>query len=89
MSLHDIFNGILSSLNEAALDDSLWPLVSGRIDDACRMRGNALIMARGHSQADGEIFFARICRHGERNEECERSMRWLVIAHPASSRADS
>ena len=73
MSQQDGFAGILSSLSEAALDDTLWATASGRIDEACGMRGNTLVMARGHSQEDGEIFFARICHHGERNEDWEQT----------------
>ena len=53
------YGDVLSSLDEAALDDALWPAASARIDDACGMRGSTLVMARGHSQADGEILFAR------------------------------
>ena len=73
MSQQDKFAGILSSLHEAALDDSLWPTASGRIDKACGMLGSTLVMGRGHSQVDGDIFFARVCRHGERNEDWERA----------------
>ena len=73
MSYHDPFTGILSSLHEAALDDSMWPAASGRIDEACRTQGSTLVMAAGHSQEDARIFFARICRHGERREAWEQS----------------
>ena len=73
MSHLDNFAGILLSLNEAALDDALWPAASGRIDEACGMRGNTLVMARGHDQADGEIFFARTCRYGARHEDWEQT----------------
>ena len=68
----DQYAGILLSLHDAALDDALWPAASARIDEACGMRGNALVMGRGQSQQDGEIFFARICRRGERHEDWER-----------------
>ena len=71
MSDDDRFAGILSSPHEAALDDALWPAASGRIDQACGMRGSTLVMARGHSQADIEIFSARTCHHGERDEDWE------------------
>ena len=73
MSQQDRFAGILSSLNEAALDDSLWPAASGRIDEACGMRGNTLVMAEGHSQTDIEILFARVCHDGERDEDWEQT----------------
>ena len=54
-------------------NDSLWPTASGRIDKACGMLGSTLVVGRGHSQVDGDIFFARVCRHGERNEDWERT----------------
>ena len=73
MSDDDRFAGILSSLHEAALDDALWPAASGRIDQACEMQGSTLVMARGHSQVDIEIFFARVCHHGERDEDWEQT----------------
>ena len=73
MSHHDRFASILSSLHDAALDDDLWPAASGRIDEACGMRGSTLVMARGHSQVDIEIFFARTCHHGERDEDWEQT----------------
>jgi DNA-binding CsgD family transcriptional regulator len=69
----DQYASTLSFLQEAALDDALWPAVSGRIDETCGMRGNALVMARGHSQVDAKIFFARVCHHGERFEDWEQT----------------
>ena len=72
MSHHDKFGEVLLSLHEAALDDALWPAASGRIDEACGMLGSALIVGRGHSQIDGQIFFSRICHRGERLEEWEQ-----------------
>ena len=73
VSQQDKFNGILSALNEAALDDALWPAASALIDEACGVRGNALVMGRGHSQEDGEIFFARLCYRGEHLEDSQQS----------------
>ena len=73
VSQHEKFGSVLSSLHDAALDDALWPAASGRIDEFCGLRGSTLVVATGHSQADADIFFARICRHGERLQEWERS----------------
>ena len=73
MSQQDRFGSILSSLHEAALDEALWPAASGLIDEVCGLRGNTLIMARGRSQIDGDIFFVRTCRRGERIEDWERA----------------
>ena len=72
MSHHDKFGEVLLSLHEAALDDALWPAASGRIDEACGMLGNALVVGRGRSQEDGQVFFSRICYRGERTEEWEQ-----------------
>ena len=73
MNRQDKLAGVLSSLHEAALDDALWPVASGRIDEACGLRGNTLVMARGQSQVDLAILFARVCHHGERHEDWERT----------------
>ena len=62
---------ILPSLNNAMLDDVHWPLAFGLIDDACGIKGNALVVGKGRSQEDGRIFIARFCQRGVRNEERE------------------
>jgi PAS domain-containing protein len=72
MSQHDIFNRVLASLHEAMLDDAHWPATSALIDDACGIKGSALVVGKGHSQADGQIFFGRFCYHGQRYEDRER-----------------
>ena len=72
MGLQDTFDHALASLNEAGLDDAYWPVASGFIDEACGATGNSLVV--GHGFGDNvEIHFARICRHGERREDFERS----------------
>ena len=72
VSQQDNVAGILLSLHEAALDDVLWPKVSGRNEEACGILGNGLVMGKGSSQVDGEIFFARFCSRGERRQDRER-----------------
>ena len=72
MSPHDAFDGILTSLHDAMLDDAHWATTSRLIDEACGIRGNALVVGKGRSQADGEIFLARFCYHGERHPDRER-----------------
>ena len=72
MEMRDPFERIMASLHDAMLDDTRWPAVSGLIDEACRIRGNALVVGKGRSQADGEIFLSRFCYRGERREDCER-----------------
>ena len=75
---------VLSSLYEAMLDDARWPAASASIDAACRTKGNALVVAKGHSQADGQIFFARFCKTGEREEDDER--RYFDLYYPIDER---
>ena len=72
MSPHDAFDGILTSLHDAMLDDAHWGTTSRLIDEACEIRGNALVVGKGRSQADGEIFLARFCYRGERRPDRER-----------------
>ena len=73
MSQHDMVNRVLASLHEAMLDDTHWPTTSGLIDDACGIKGNALVVGSGHSREDGQILFGRFCEHGQRYEDRERS----------------
>ena len=47
MSQLDTFNGILTSLHQAMLDDARWPLTSALIDEACGTAGNALLVGEG------------------------------------------
>lgn len=72
MSQQDAFNRILASLHEAAFDDAQWPVTSSLIDEACGVWGNALVIGKGQSQRDGEIFLARFCYHGQRHEDWEQ-----------------
>lgn len=63
---------ILMSLYAAVLDDDHWAAASLLIDEACGIKGSALVTGKGHSQADGEIFLARFCYRGERRQDRER-----------------
>ena len=65
MCHYDDINAVLSSLHEATLDQTLWPAVSARIEDACGTGQNPPAMASGTSREDGNIFFARFCGRGE------------------------
>ena len=71
MDRQEALDRVLVSLNEAMLDDRHWPVTSALIDDACGMQGNALVVGKGRSQEDGQIFLARFCYRGVRNEERE------------------
>ena len=72
MSLQDTFDRVLSSLNDAALDDAHWPAASGLMDKACGATGSSLVVGHGFGDDVG-IYFARICRRGERRQDFERS----------------
>ena len=72
MTQLDKLNQVLTSLGEAVFDDAHWPVTSALIDDACGLKGSALVVGRGHSQKDAQILFARFCYRGQRHEERER-----------------
>ena len=72
VNLHDAFNDILTSLHDAMLDDAHWAATSRLIDEACGIGGSALVVGKGRSQADGQIFLARFCYRGERRPDRER-----------------
>ena len=72
MSQLDTFDRILASLHDAMLDDAHWAATSLLIDQACAMKGNALVVGKGRSQEDGQIFLARFCYRGERHADREQ-----------------
>ena len=84
MSQQDAFDRIVAALHDAALDDAQWPAASALIDDACRMKGNMLVHGDGDSSQDIEIFFARLCYHGQRHDELERL--YFTDYHPTDER---
>ena len=72
MSQQDLFERILASLHEAALDDARWPATSGLIDEACGAKGNSLVTGVEAARDETRIFFAPICYRGQRHAEFER-----------------
>ena len=72
MNPSDIFDRILLSMHDAMLDDAHWPATSRLIDEACGIRGNALVVGKGQSQKNGDILFSRFCYRGERYPDRER-----------------
>ena len=72
MRRDDPFNRILAALHEAALAPRRWPAAAGLIDEACRMRGNALVIGSCGTRQDLRIQFSRFCYRGERHREMER-----------------
>ncbi|MCY4562895.1 MAG: hypothetical protein OXE40_00265, partial [Gammaproteobacteria bacterium] len=83
MSQLDTFNRILSSMNQAMLDDAHWPAASALIDDACGMTGNELVIVQG-SGDDARVLFARFYQRGERCRDLERS--YFELYHPWDER---
>lgn len=84
MSGQELFDHILASLYDAALDDALWPETSGLIDEACASKGNSLTFGDGASQDDIEIFYARLCYRGQRREDLERQ--YFEVYYPLDER---
>ena len=79
-----MFERILRALHEAVLDDDLWPVASGLIDEVCGTKGNMLLSGNGASQDDIEIFFAQFCYRGQRREDLERE--YLGTYHAVDER---
>ncbi len=67
MDRHDKFNGILASLHEAMLDDSLWPAASVLIDEAVDINGSHLVISEGL-----EFHYQQLRYRGEGSDELER-----------------
>ena len=68
MSDQDAFEGILASLHDAMLDETLWPATSALIDEACGLHGNALLVGQGPKEAVRVLcpgFYLRGQRHAE------------------------
>ena len=84
MSGLELFEHILGSLHEAALDDACWPSTSGLIDEACGSKGNFLTHADGVCDGDVEIFSARFCYRGQRRADLERL--YLETYYPLDGR---
>ena len=83
MSDLDAFEGILASLNEAMLDDALWPATSALIDEACGTTGNALMVGEGPSNRMRALFVGFYHR-GQRRKDLERE--YLGVYHPIDER---
>ena len=83
MSQQDLFDRILASLHDAALDDARWPAASRRIDEAFGTKGNALLVGQG-PEDDIEVSFMGLYMWGERHEEIERE--YLATYHPHDER---
>ena len=65
------FDQILTALHEASMDDARWPHVANLVDEACGLNGNALVVGKGQTQRDVELYVARFCFRGERQPDWE------------------
>ena len=84
MSGQDAFDGIVAALHDAAFDDAKWLAASALIDDACRIKGTALVHGEGDAQDGVEIFLARFCYRGVRRDDLVRE--YFDVYHPADER---
>ena len=78
------FEQILASMQEAVFDDTRWPTTSGLIDEACRIKGNALLFTDQSSVGDVEVFFTMFCYRGQRHRELEHM--YFDVYHPMDER---
>ena len=83
MGDQDAFGRILTSLHDAMLDDARWPGVSARIDEACGLTGNDLIVSEGPQDDHRVLFVGAYCR-GQRREDQERD--YLENYYPTDER---
>ena len=72
MMKREAFERILTSLHEAALDDTRWPSASALIDDALGVHGNCLAFADLNSSKELQFLFVGIFFRGQRHHELER-----------------
>ena len=78
----DAFEHILASLHDAMLNDARWPAVSGRIDEACGLKGNGLMVGEG-PQDDVRALFVGLYLRGQRRGDVERN--YLENYHPSTN----
>lgn len=71
MSELDMYERIQALLHKATLDDTWWIAASELIDIACKAKGSYLAFGEGTVENGINIFFSRLCYHGQRNLELE------------------
>ena len=70
MSEQEVFNRILASLHEVALDRD-WSRATALIDDALNTHGSSMAFSEGTREEDILIYFAWCFRHGQRQWDIE------------------
>ena len=71
MNQRDLFERLLPSLHDAALDDTLWPATSRLVDEACGTTGSSIVVAE-RIGGDVKVASAAFYRRGERRLDLER-----------------
>ena len=61
----DTFERTLAAMYDAMLDDARWPVTSARIDEACGIKGNHLLVGEGPMD-DRRVRFVGIYGRGQR-----------------------
>ena len=83
MSQQDTFERVLASMQDASLDDSLWPTTSALIDEACGATGNGLFVCQDSGERVG-IVHAAIFFRGQPCEDLQRE--YVEIYHQVDER---
>lgn len=73
MSAEDSFERTVAELHGAALDDSRWLSAASLVNEACGVRGHALVFGEGSAVPDRRALFMRFCFGRERRDDWERT----------------
>ena len=85
MTEWEVFDRILASLHEAALDVAHWSTASALIEEALGAHGSSMVFGDGRSQEDIQIYFAWSYFRGQRHRELERD--YFENYYPLDERA--
>ena len=85
MTEWEVFDRILASLHEAALDVAHWSTASALIEEALGAHGSSMVFGDGRSQEDTQIYFAWSYFRGQRHRELERD--YFENYYPLDERA--
>ena len=83
MGARDVLESVVAALQDAALDDTLWPRTSALIDEACRATGNSVIVSEGFGK-DGRVVFGGLYYRGHSRQELLQE--YLKNYHPHDER---
>ena len=84
MDQQDLFERILASLHDAALDRAYWSTASALIDEFLGAHGSSMVFGDGDSREDIRIYFAWAFFHGQRHQELERE--YFEVYYPLDER---